>query len=378
MASHFFKGRLSLPSYSAIPHRLAVVFHKRSAHLSWNQFNHTPTTIVTIKTTLQQIISGDRNYQAVNHLVHVCFKIALAYLHHRLRRGSLADNQFGISNEDLALDCIAELYQRDEAGRYTVLLQYFESAKWETLTENELKIALRRLVFSKVNEGLFRNYREEDPNLAKIIRNVKEAAKQDKRVRLVKTRDTSWLVVGPAGTELNHLPIAPPEILEAFLLGIVCNTSNTYRAVSSLADFVAEHPHYSNGYPMSAFAQILRSSFLGRTPVLEHTETPSYETIEVENAIQRAVNSVRNSLHDSYVRGGKLSLTLFNNYVDAVKKILKSTFTLYPDATDSQFEALQTIMPGLSKDAYMRQHRNILQYMFKLSRIEMLAYLKDE
>lgn len=64
--------------------------------------------------------------------------------------------------------------------------------------------------------------------------------------------------------------------------------------------------------------------------------------------------------------------------MEAVKKILKSTFTLYPESIDSQFEALQTVMPGLSKDAYMSQHRNILQYLFKLSRTEMLSYLRED
>ncbi len=337
-----------------------------------------PLLIVTIQKTLEHLFAQKHTHKAVNNLVHICFKIALAYLHHRLRRGSLCDNQFGISNEDLALDCIAELYQRDEAGRFIVLEQYFESANWATLTEEELKISLRRLVFSKVNEGLFRNYREEDPNLAKIIRNIKEAAKQDKRVSLTKKRDASWLVIGTSDTEINHLPLAPTEILEAFLLSVVCNTSNTYKAVSSFADFAEAHPHYCNAYPMSGFAQVLRASYIGRVVPDAQTQEINYAPVEIDNAIQRAVAHIRNSLHDTYVRGGKLSLTLFDNYVNAVYKTLKSTFTIYPEAIDSQFEALQTIMPELSKDVYMSQHRNILQYLFKLSRSRMLLYLQDD
>ncbi len=333
---------------------------------------------MTIKATLNHIFDNQNQHQATNHLVHICFKIALAYIHHRLRKGSLVDYQFGISNEDLALDCIAELYQRDDKGRFTVLEQYFESSNWHALSEEELKIALRRLVFSKVNEGLFRSYREEDPNLAKIIRNIKEAAKQDKRVNLVRSREANWLVVGPVDAEINHLPLAPVELLEAFLLSVVCNTSNTYKAVSSFADFVDAHPHYCNGYPMSAFAQVLRTSYIGRVVPEAQTHEVSYEPIEIENAIQRAVSHVRNSLIDSYVRGGKLSFALFDNYVNAVYKILKSTFTLYPESIDSQFEALQTMMPGLSKDVYMSKHRNIMQYLFKLSRTRMLSYLQEE
>ena len=267
---------------------------------------------MTIKSTLNHIFGNTKQHQAVNNLVHICFKIALAYLHHRLRKGSLCDYQFGISNEDLALDCIAELYQRDDRGRFVVLEQYFESSNWRALGEEELKIALRRLVFSKVNEGLFRNYREEDPNLAKIIRNIKEAVKHDKRINLVRMREANWLVVGPPDGEVNHLPLAPAEILEAFLLSVVCSTSNTYKAVSAFADFIAAHPHYRNAYPMSAFAQVLRTSYLGRTRPEAQTQEASFEPMEVETAIQRAVNHVRNSLLDTYVRGGKLSFALFD------------------------------------------------------------------
>lgn len=330
---------------------------------------------MTLKATLSQIFSAHPNHQAVNNLVQICFRIALAYLHHRLRRGSLVDNQFGISNEDLALDCIAELYQRDEQNAFVVLALYFNNCNWETMSEAELKIALRRLVFSKVNEGLFRNYREEDPNLAKIIRNIKEATKQDKRVSLVKSKEASWLVIGDKNTAVNNLPLAPAEILEAHMLSVLCHTSNTYRAVSAFADFAKAHPHYCNGYPLSGFAQILRASFMGAVVPTEDIEESSYAPIEVEQAIQQAITHVRSTLYDTYVRGGKLSRALFDTYVKAVGKTLKSTFTRYPESVDSQFEALRAFIPDLSKETYMQQHRNVLQYLFKLSRARMIAYL---
>ncbi len=332
---------------------------------------------MTLKATLSEVFSPTPTHRAVNNLVQICFRIALAYLHHRLRRGSLVDNQFGISNEDLALDCIAELYQRNEENRFIVLYQYFNTYNWKALSEEELKVALRRLVFSKVNEGLFRNYREADPNLAKIIRNIKEAAKQDKRVSLVKSKEASWLVIGDKDTQVNHLPLAPAELLEAHMLAVLCNTSNTYKAVSAFADFIAEHPAYCNGYPLSGFAQVLRASFMGAAVQNEDAEEASYAPLEVEQAIQQAITYLRSTLFDSYVRGGKLSRTRFETYVKAVGKTLKSTFTRYPESVDSQFEALRSFIPDLSKETYMQQHRNVLQYLFKLSRAHMIAYLRD-
>ena len=287
------------------------------------------------------------------------------------------DKQFGISNEDLALDCIADLFQRDGDDRFSIIEQYFAQINWQDLDETDLKIALRRLVFSKVNESLFRSYREEDPNLAKIFRNIKEAVKREKGVSLVKSREASWLVAGDLNTPINTLPLAPQEILEAHLLTVLCTTSNTYKAVASFESFVQEHPYYCNGYPMSGFARALRTAFAARTVMEDEVEKPVFEPTEVESAIQRASTHVRTTLHETYVLGGKISQKLFDTYVNAVKKVLKSTFTLSEEPIDSQYDALATLIPGLSKDAYMADHRNILQYLFKLSRSRMIYYLQD-
>ncbi len=333
---------------------------------------------MTLQHTLHRIVTEKPDREAVNHLVQTSFRMALAYLHHRLRRGSLVDYQFGISNEDLAMDCIADLYQRDESGRFSVIDQYFSTMNWTQLSEEDTRIALRRLVFSKVNESLFRSYREEDPNLAKIIRNVKEAVKNDSCVSLIRYREASWLVAGPEDSDISKLPIAPPEILEAHLTSVVCGTSNTYKVVYSFVDFVAANPHYANAYPLTAFAQILRTSFQCRTVPETESEAPVFEPIEVESAIQKAIHYVRSSLHDTYVRGGKISHSLFDTYVRTVDKILNAHFAPVPDPVHSQYDALSSFMPELSKDQYMRDHRNILQYLFKLSRSRMIYYLSEE
>ena len=96
----------------------------------------------------------------------------------------------------LALDCIADTFQRDENGHFTTLITYFESLNWRQLSDADLTIALRRLIFSKVNEGLFRSYRAEDPNLARIIRNIKEAVKRNDSFSLHREREVQWIVVG--------------------------------------------------------------------------------------------------------------------------------------------------------------------------------------
>ena len=333
--------------------------------------------IVTLHKTLHRVISTPTDREAVNHLIHVCSNIAMAFLRIQLQRGSLDDYRFGIATEDLAIDCIADTFQRDDNGQFTTLVTYFNSFDWEDAPEEDLNIALRRLIFSKVNEGLFRSYRAEDPNLAKIIRNIKEAIKRNAAFSLQREREIQWIVVGNDQTPAHHLPLAPQAVLEAYITSVLCNTSNTYTAVYAFQDFLKLHPYYRNAYPMSEYARVLRSCFQNREVPHANTQEINLSLIDLENALKKTITYVRSKLHDTYVQKGKISLSMFETYIKALNKILASHFGAPWESVSSQYDALATLIPGLSKDSFQNEHRNIMQYLFKISRTKMIGYLQD-
>ncbi|MEZ4699309.1 MAG: hypothetical protein R2834_03180 [Rhodothermales bacterium] len=329
-----------------------------------------------LNATLEAILqSSHPDRAAVNELVQRCYHFAHAYLKHRLRSGSLQDGAFGLQAEDLAMDCIAELFQRDDAGRFVVLEKYFASMPWRRMSAMDLHITLRRLCFSKVHENLFRSYREEDPNLSKIIRNIKEGVKKDAGLALIRHRENTWVVAN--GSEPDMKPSAPPEILEVHMMSALRPAGNTYEAVSAFRTFVEAHPHYSNAYPLSAFAQVLRGAFARlEAHEFETSESPVYGENDVEEAIQSATTEVQTSMVSTYVYRGKMSLDLFDTYFRTVKKLLAATFLSDASPARSQYDALRSYMPDLSREAYQIHHRNVLQYLFKLSRARMIDYLR--
>ena len=332
---------------------------------------------MTLHKTLHRVFSTPTDREAVNYLIHVCSNMAMAFLRIQLQRGSLDNYRFGIATEDLAIDCIADTFQRDERGHFTTLETYFNTFDWQNTTEEDLTISLRRLVFSKVNEGLFRSYRAEDPNLAKIIRNIKEAIKRNTSFSLQREREVQWIVVGHDGTSQQHLPIAPAAVIEAYITSVLCNTSNTYTAVYAFQDFLKLHPYYRNAFPMSEYARILRACFQNREIPSASTQEINLSLIDVENALKKTIAYVRSKLHDTYVLKGKISLSMFETYIKALNKILASHFGAPWESATSQYDALATLIPGLSKDSFQNEHRNIMQYLFKISRTRMIGYLQD-
>lgn len=101
-------------------------------------------------------------------------------LAHALTEASLRTSTFhrsaelGISSRsDLALDAISDLFERDFEGRFIRLIRYFEEQDYRSRDARELWTLNRRLIAGTVSDALFRNYRESDPSLARIIRNLK-------------------------------------------------------------------------------------------------------------------------------------------------------------------------------------------------------------
>lgn len=301
----------------------------------------------------------------------------MAFLRIQLQRGSLNDYRFGIATEDLAIDCIADTFQRDDQGRFTTLENYFGSFDWQRSSEEELTISLRRLIFSKVNEGLFRSYRAEDPNLAKIIRNIKEAVKRNNSFSLHREREVQWIIVGESDTSDHYLPLVPATILENYITSVLCETSNTYTAVYAFQDFLKSHPYYRNAFPLSEYARILRACFQNREVPNPSTHEINLSLIDLDSALKKTIAYVRSKLHVTYVQKGKISIQMFETYITALRKILAYHFGAPSEAVGSQYDALATVIPGLSKDRFQSEHRNIMQYLFKISRTRMIGYLKD-
>lgn len=314
---------------------------------------------------------------AVRHCVEESHRLALAYLRQRARVGALEARRFGLSLDDLALDCIADLFQRDDAGRFVQLVDYFESSGWQDEDPAGLRIALRRLVFSKVNEGLFRRHRGHDPELARIIRNVKNAVKASEGMALMRRGKELWMVVGdPAG--LGQKPPMAFETLEAHLTPVLREATHMPEVVASFQELVQTLAGCDAGYPVSRFAMAVRAAAarLAAAPEPDgNGRTPSSEM--VERAIAQSIDEMREAMLETYVASGKMDAQLFEQYVHAARDVLGAQFCSTAPPVASYYDALSARISNLSKEDYRAHHRHVLEYLVKMSRTRLVACLRE-
>jgi hypothetical protein len=77
--------------------------------------------------------------------------------------------------EDLACDFVADIFERDESGYFPQIARFFSDLAIEVVPEEVLLSELRRLVFNKVRDNLYRYQKAHDPGLHRIIRGLKIA-----------------------------------------------------------------------------------------------------------------------------------------------------------------------------------------------------------
>lgn len=168
-------------------------------------------TCVQIRSILNPSISRYELKQFLN----LCHKIAFVYLRKKEQSGRNFTYQFGISLEDFALDCIAELFIENENGVYTKFTNYFSKIdNLSKLSNEDLLISLRRLIFSQVNHHIYRTNKIFDPILGKIIRNIKLALLNHSLLHLNTYINQLIIELKNYSYKEDFNPVMPLEILE--------------------------------------------------------------------------------------------------------------------------------------------------------------------
>jgi hypothetical protein len=307
--------------------------------------------------------------------------IASIYLHKKHRSGALHPDLLGMSVNDIAVDCIASLFERNELGAFVQLQAYYSSAGWSTLPDEELLGCTRRLVFGCVNQQLSHLYRDADPSLEKLMRNLRNALVQIQRLIEVKETSETWVVSATENSHSKSLPLIPPEFLEAQLSPRLRERTPLLHVLHAVADIFEGQDLYRRGLPLTRLALSIRSSFsrLGSPLELDPwTDTLGLTAEEIGRLIESSLATVRSAKRDTYVEHGKVDAETYSSYFRAIGDILTAEFAENNGCERSFQEFLAEHLSGLTKQTYQDKHRCHMEYLAKLTRNQFLAITKRE
>ncbi len=331
---------------------------------------------MTVKEILLEVLYSPRKNPKL--LTEHCQIIALAYLKMKVKSGNSFITSLGTTLDDLALDCIADLFERDEQGRFLHFESYFGKGQLSELSEVELQSRLRRLVFSKVNDGLFRNIGIYDMSLSKIIRNLKLAA--DKQGLSINRVDgDNELLFNRDLSDHRTRPVMPPEFLEIRLTNRLNLNMETPDVLSVLTDIFLEQRVYQQKYPVVQLARIIRRSSINlhdKPKSSTQTQNLTISKEKLNQLLYEAIDGCSECFEKSYIDKGKIDRNTLDKYLNCIRGILHHHYVKDSENGDSYYDHFKEIFPDVSKVEYRHDHRQYLEYMVKTVRQNLFNKVK--
>lgn len=334
-----------------------------------------------IREALRRILAPHPAHADIEPFVSIALHMAALYLHRRASSGSLHPAFFGLTVEDLTIDCVGPLFERDVRGRFPQLVTYYERLSWESLSDEELTAHTRRLVFSKVHQQLARLYKETDPSLEKILRNLRNAIRAHPQLNEDRRGGELWVQAAGETARQRHLPEMPWEYLEGHLIATLSGSIPLRQVVIHVAEILQDQRVYRKSFPLTTLALLVRTAFsrIGDTVAPEPPEQSArLQQGEIERAIAESVRAVSATKRATYVGKGKVRGDTYRAYGAAMAAILRGEFIENDGHPDAYVRYLAQELPGLTPKRYQRDHRCHLEYLVKLARNELLARMRDE
>lgn len=331
----------------------------------------------SLRLNLLGVLANRYAERQLNELVAVCHALASAFVQSKCAAGKLNLSQLGLSSRDVAYDCVADLFQRDDAGTIIQLKVYFDGLLLEELSDQALLAHLRRLVFSKVNQGIFRLYNESDPALGKILRNIKLAIQA--LGNFVEIERFGEVYVAPSYCDpLIFLSSLDGEGLERVLRELLSGNERTPEILAKISHFLREQEENSRAIHLVTLAVAIRTVLAGERDVrVEYSSVEEKLHVDdVRTIIHQTCEELKQITREKYVHRKKITVEVFESYFNVIEARLCELFVQRNGDAFSLFEQLRQAHPSLTRNEYRRRHKNVLEYLSRQAQERALRQLR--
>lgn len=333
-----------------------------------------------LKTWLQELLEGLISQTNLTMLVHHCRSIAESYLiQHRSSLVHIcALNGFNV--QDLAFDCIAEVFARDEDGKFYQFENFTNSlfTNFEETSEQELFLAFKSFVLRIVKTQLSKIYTQSDPVGAKIHRNIRDCIRKSHCLKLVE--DFRGYVLQPTNHEpLDHLEAFPQDKLERELLARTSFSSNIPDLLEEISVILIEQEEYRRAIRLIDVVQIFKKFYVQFSDMptmvenpLEFKELSQFDIDVIKRDVRRAVQE---KIISTSFLPGKVSKKEAED-ISAVLFEIIDDWCRGEGTKTSLYQYLWRYIP-ISESDYVTIWRTKLEYLIRIAREKFAACITE-
>jgi hypothetical protein len=329
-----------------------------------------PHSVLTndLRAHLRAVLSGSPSRTAVSRLITVCHGLAIVALRRKIAAAMLQPRFQYANYADMAYDCIAALFARDDTGGLAVIKTYFDGVGIDGCNDAELLTHLRRLIVSRVNQEIFRIYSDIDPAVGKILRNIKLAIQGNGNLAVV-TRFGEWHAQPMLCDPQVHLPAFGPEELEILITDQVDHNDSVPILMSKLCLALRTQTTHARMVPLIVVARVIRSLY-GRAGVRDDSVDPedTFTIPEASNQIRTFCAQFVREIEPKYVRKNRVPRETFDVYCSVIEEAVLEHF-LGGDGDDATlFERMKQHHPAMTREEYYKDHRSVVEYLARQAR----------
>jgi len=358
------------------------------------------------------------NYSAaeLTEFINMSQKIAISYLKYLevIGRNIRPKKSEGINElEDVAIDCIAGLFMRNDKGEFTQLQRYFGPKIESDMVLNELEATsmLRRLIVKKTKQELSRIFRERDPEGAKIIRNIKVAIRSSNELKSFKEMGREFIFFDTKSNTIdgnygeysiyenndnggdnyieNHhngdserfKSSIPEKLLYQHFLEKYDPSDSVAAMIKKMLEIVTSFPEYQNYLAIDVIATIIRDVTFQHVReklsnnVDVHSPLSDLQVKEIEQVNQSIINMIHQKINQQYLRKKKITPEKAGIYCRAIVDFVNEL--TQGKETDSNFRYLKRYIPNLTQQQYRERERSIFEYLVKITKKSLRKKLKE-
>lgn len=327
---------------------------------------------------LQHVLSHSCTQLNVRDFVAICYDLALPMLRKKISNGRIDLHTVGMDEKELVYDCIADLFHRDSAGNYKQLQRYFHEKfeNLENVTDEQIIIALRQLIFKRIEQSLIRIYREIDPVYGKILRNIKLGVEHSSSLKVIERFGENYIALKNGKLNENLQPVNY-EWLKQDFARFVSIHDKVPTLLKKLCNVISEQNEFNRIVALVDVARLFKDIYQVRWK-LEKTEEGYYDDFTNNDDILRIIDEVckkvKYEMYSTYVESGKKCESDYNNYIEALRELLIAEYGNGEAMHGSYYDFLKSKLIDITKETYTAEHRVVFEYIAKLGK----SKIRDE
>lgn len=313
--------------------------------------------------------AGIDSQSLLNKVMEISYRIAIKYLHaHRLNISKLI-NKEDLTLQELAMDCLVELFLKETDQEETSIQKTFSNWKPAIETEEDCLYFLNRIVASRVEQHIFRLLKEEDPFFSKLLDSVNYIVQTN---NFCKIHFLGKIFITENDSENFEKNFITSDEIEKFPAAIFQNKKTLLK---DLFSYIKDETDFNPAIPLNDLINRLKHINFSEYLVNEFVSNEN-KKLEVNEIVEEGVKSALKKLNYSYVEKGKLDADEREAFESALKEMAN-------DLSDGGinpglYHYLLPYLPGLSEIDYKTKYHNILEYLLKVMKNNIAEKLATE